>query len=300
MQTNSIDSNLLRLFSAFKGITFNPAIHQYTFNETGTIANSVTGLLKKYTPPFDGENISRRYAEKHNITVEEVRNLWGVKNVCSTVKGSLIHYFIECYFRSTFYDLTAKSTKDKVYNDFLESMTKKARQDKFTFTGDAEQLVDKLLLEAAYVVNNHVKNYLRDSAALTPVGVELILGDESLELCGSPDMIAYAPKTGGLIIQDWKTNGAAIDEPNTFNKFIVIDKWKIPYTKLHEYSLQLSFYAGILRRKGIEVDSNGWLIHFSDINPNYLLHKCVDYSEVVEWVFAELEQKFAWKQKKLN
>jgi hypothetical protein len=99
-----------------------------------------------------------------------------------------------------------------------------------------------------------------------------------LVLCGSPDMIAYAPKTGGLIIQDWKTNGAAIDEPNTFNKFIVIDKWKIPYTKLHEYSLQLSFYAGILRRKGIEVDSNGWLIHFSDINPNYVLHKCVDYS----------------------
>jgi hypothetical protein len=75
----------------------------------------------------------------------------------------------------------------------------------------------------------------------------------------------------------------------------VIDKWKIPYTKLHEYSLQLSFYAGILRRKGIEVDSNGWLIHFSDINPNYVLHKCVDYSEVVEWVFAELEQKFAWR-----
>ena len=302
MKTNSIDSNLLRLFSEFRGITFDSSNHRYTFPD-GTIGTSVTGLIQCYSPKFDSEGISKAYAKKHNMEVNDVLSMWALKNIFATTRGTLIHQFVEDYFRGLFFDLTAKSTKDKVYKDFTESMAKKSKMDKFTFVGNVEENVDKIIIEASYLVHNHVRNYLRDSSSLVPVLIEGILGDSLIELAGSPDMLCVHPTkliNGGHPIQifDWKTNGEIIiPDENTYNKFMIIGDYKIPANKYHTYSLQLSLYAGIMRRKSIAVSPIGWIVHFTNELDNYKVHKCVDYSEVVDWIFAEKEKQYAWKHK---
>ncbi|WP_276979149.1 PD-(D/E)XK nuclease family protein [Flavobacterium filum] len=86
-------------------IKFNKEDHSYT-DEHGNDYISVTTLIRKYSNEFDpmGE-ITRRYAFKHGMTVEQVREIWQEKANVSLVRGKAIHKVLEDYMNTGICDV---------------------------------------------------------------------------------------------------------------------------------------------------------------------------------------------------
>lgn len=95
-------------------INFNPETHSY-IDETGGKYVSVTTLLKKYSNEFDptGE-ITKRYALKHGLTVEQVLANWKEIADQSLTRGKTIHRVIEDYFNTGVYDYEHKRLIEQV------------------------------------------------------------------------------------------------------------------------------------------------------------------------------------------
>lgn len=71
-------------------IKFIDQTHCY-LNENGDQYRSVTSILKKLEPKKDWEKITRNYAKKHNLTVEEVKALWQLEKDISIERGKKAH-----------------------------------------------------------------------------------------------------------------------------------------------------------------------------------------------------------------
>ena len=80
-----------------KQVYFDPIEHKYT-NTKGERLISVSQLLHKFVNEFDptGE-ITRNYAKKHNMTVEEVIEKWRIINEESCTYGTAVHEELEHY-----------------------------------------------------------------------------------------------------------------------------------------------------------------------------------------------------------
>lgn len=67
-------------------------IHQYRWlEEPETKLTSVSTLIGHYHEKFDSELRSRKYAEKHGLTQEEVLKMWSDKATKAATKGTLYH-----------------------------------------------------------------------------------------------------------------------------------------------------------------------------------------------------------------
>lgn len=284
------DSNLLTLFSAFQGITFDDSCHRYTF-PSGRVAISVTTLINKYAPPFPAQAIAAAVAKKRGVAKEVVLNEWAVTNVVATTRGKLVHNYIENYHRKHYYDINSPEVVAAARAEFVKSINKKAKQDKFTLDVDVDAAMKTVYEHANLLIATHVKDFLAVSVGnLIPIAVEMIMGCEELGLCGSPDIVYYNSRYKCLQVWDWKTNGDVTTE-NTHNKFINIDGCKIPDTKFNHYSLQLTIYRELLRRLGVEVSDDLYFVHFGINEPTYKIYKCADMGDIVQHLFAKLEKE---------
>jgi ATP-dependent exoDNAse (exonuclease V) beta subunit len=107
--------------------------------------------------------------------------------------------------------------------------------------------------------------------------------DEELAIAGMTDMLFYNVKFKCFQIWDWKTN----KQLRTENKF---QRLKGPLAMLEDcemniYSLQLHTYKYILKRKlGLNL-GDCYIVWFNEKNPNYVIHKCYDFENVVPTMF---------------
>jgi len=292
----SVDSDLLKLYTAFNNICFNEDFHAYTFNN-GNKAISVTTLLNKFTPYFDAPKIATAVALRDGKTVEAVLQEWGVKSVISTARGKLCHAYLENHFKKRYYDINSDAIKATVMRDIQKSMTSNAQQNKYTFTGSYEAMHAEVMRQANILVSTHIAKFLADiKDSFVPVAIESVLADEKLGLAGTPDIIAYSNKLGKLIVLDWKFNSTASDFFDAEKKgSLNIDGCLIPASKYNIYSLQISTYLGLLRRAGISnLHDVGYIVHFDVEAPTYALHPTANCVEVIDYVFGQLEQKRHW------
>lgn len=73
-------------------LEFHPEEHLYRWKEQPDIKlTSVSTLIGMYHEKFDSELRSKKYAEKHNMSQEEVLKMWEDKKVKSQIKGTLYH-----------------------------------------------------------------------------------------------------------------------------------------------------------------------------------------------------------------
>ncbi len=89
-----------------------------------------------------------------------------------------------------------------------------------------------------------------------------MLYDESKELCGQADVLAWDWKTKEIIVMDFKTNKRIV-RGNPFNQYMLAPYEKLADTNYIHYSIQLDTYAKMLSNWGLPVSKKKYLIHFS-------------------------------------
>jgi len=73
-------------------LLFSEPDHRYYWDEQPDVKlTSVSTLIGMYHEKFDSELRSKKYAEKHNMSQEEVLQMWEDKKVKSQIKGTLYH-----------------------------------------------------------------------------------------------------------------------------------------------------------------------------------------------------------------
>lgn len=116
---------------------------------------------------------------------------------------------------------------------------------------------------------------------MSPVAVEMIVGDYDLGIGGTIDTLFYSINTNKHHIFDWKTN----------EKFGFNNSWKTfkePFDDLEDchlvkYSLQLSTYKVILKRNTDVSLGDNYIVWFDGLD--YQVIKAIDFTDrVEEWI----------------
>lgn len=242
---------------AFKDLDFDSDTHHYTYK--GKEGISVTRFLDQFKEPFDLEYWSKRKADEAGITQDQMKELWETKNEAAKLKGTNVHSYIEHLFTGCELNLITESIYYEQTKGPYEICCEQAR--------------------------NFKENL---PANLIPVAAELRMVDPEIMLFGTADYIFYNLDTKIYEVIDWKSN----------SKFTISSYYKlghpfnnIPNSKLDEYSLQLGLYKIILEKiTGLPFGISK-VVHFSELNNNYAIYNCKDYSVELNKVIASYKLK---------
>lgn len=158
-------------WNIFNDLKFNDFNHTYTLN--GEVLKSCTQLLKEYKNEVINEEITLKYAKKHNYDIQFVKDLWKMKALEGNVKGTLTHFYIESF------------CKYKIKNE-----------------------ISPLIKEEVNQFHKFYDEYFKDFEFLF---FEYRIYDETINLAGTIDCICR-DKFGKYYIFDWKTNKDLINE----------------------------------------------------------------------------------------
>lgn len=227
---------------------------------------SMTALIHSHSQPFDAEKIAPFTARKMGIPVQEVLDMWAYTNELSKVKGTHIHAFNEYKWQGKEYTYPKEDIIKQFGNDVLEPIWKQLTEIALQFY---EQYKDRLI----------------------PVGLELVVGDEEIGICGSIDFLCYSKKLKSLIIVDYKSNKEI--------KFTSYRGQKMTGCLSHledcnyiHYSLQLNGYQYILEKKtGLKLNNEHYLVWINENNSTYEIYKTKDLLREAKEMLEEQKEK---------
>lgn len=213
---------------------------------------SMTSLIHEHSQPFDAEKIAPFSAKKMGLSVKEVLGMWEFENNLAKIKGTHIHAYNEYLWQGKPYMYPIEDVKEKfdgvdVLKDMWPKLTKIAN--KFY-----EQYKDRII----------------------PVGLELVVGDEELKICGSIDFLCFSKKLNSLIIVDYKSNKAIKFKPYKGQKMTGVLSHLDDCNYIH-YSLQLNGYQYILEKKaGLKLNNEHFLVWMNENNDDFVIYKTKD------------------------
>lgn len=227
---------------------------------------SMTALIHDHSQPFDAEKIAPFTARKMGLPVQEVLDMWAFTNELSKVKGTHIHAFNEYKWQGKDY----MYPKDKVIEQF------------------GTDVLEPLWPQLTAIANQFYEDY---KDRIIPVGLELVVGDEELEICGSIDFLCYSKKLNSLIIIDYKSNKEIKFEPYRGQKMTGCLSHLDDCNYIH-YSLQLNGYQYILEKNtGLKLNNEHFIIWINEKNQNYEIYKTKDlYKEAKDMLYENLEK----------
>lgn len=214
---------------------------------------SGTSLIHKFGSPFDQRAIAERVAARDGRNVDEVIAEWKAKADASCLVGTRVHEVCE----------------DVLLNRAIRNTPADERE--------------RALMHAGYDAAVKVRT------SMQLIGVEKIVFDIDLRIAGTIDLLAKAAD-GSTWILDWKTNQKMRDT-NEYGQFMLAPVSHLPSCEVSTYSLQLSLYELILRRRGYippNTRVNRALIHLHE-DGTYQLVKLPDRaSEVKDMIITWL------------
>ena len=244
-----IDVNSLLIWQKFNCYNFVESTHSYYYNDK-KVEYSVTQFLSKFSKPFDSENISKKYAEKHGLTQEEVLAEWDKKGKISATSGTIIHSFLENAKRGKTFDI-----------DFSEA-------DKLDIRKEVEERVSILLPQA--------KEFHQDTLnKLFPIQLEYTVGLEHY-IAGNIDMLCWNERDNQFHIWDYKNVKAMNTTPSYWDGFCFYPFEKERDTNFIHYSMQLNTYKEILERVlGVHI-GGCYLVQFNytDKDSKFEIYPC--------------------------
>lgn len=192
--------------------------HEY-FNEKNEKYISVTSLLKRLEPKEDWDEIARKYAKKHKMTVEDVKKAWDYERDKSIIRGKKTHALEET---------TLINGKTSVV--FSEGNEKILKVVPSLLDNDVKESFSTKLEEGDYP--------------------ELLLWLDSCKLAGQADRVRIVNNT--IHIDDYKTN-KKIDRKSFVDyrgqsKKLMFPCQHLDACNFNIYSLQLNLYAYIIKR----------------------------------------------------
>jgi hypothetical protein len=244
------------LYTEFNNVKFIDSTHQYYVNYKQL--TSVTTYLGKFKKKFDENKFSLKKAEELGMTQAEILAEWKAINKKSTVKGTVVHNYIENLFLNKVYPYPVDFVMQELGEDSIRSEFETIRK-----------MVDEF--------------YQKTKGKLIPIKLEFIVYDEELGVAGMMDGLFYNVKSEEFQIWDWKTNHDFYKRP--FNNL------KSPISHLEEshvnlYSLQVNTYKYILKRRLPELKiGDCFLVWFNEKNKEADIIKAYDYMHYVDMLF---------------
>lgn len=258
-------TNIKKELDVFKKFHFEEEPHIYWWidknGQRKQAIISMTALIHSYSQPFDAEKQAPFTARKLGIPVEDVLANWKNTNEFSKVKGTHIHAFNEYIWQRKKYTYPKDDVIAKLGYDALEPIWAR-------LTSIATQFYNKY------------------KDRLIPIGIELTVGDEELEICGSIDFLCYSKKLKSLIIIDYKSNKEIKFKPYNHQKMLGCLSHLDDCNYIH-YSLQLNGYQYILERNtNLKLNNEHFIVWMNENNSTYEIYKTKDlYKEAKEMLF---------------
>lgn len=232
-----------RILTAFQDITFDEPTHTYTLN--GKTLPSVTTVLHKFMPPFDGETIASNYAEKHGMTKEYWLDEWKINSLKSTITGTLVHEFGESlfYLRSGHPERITASCVPKY----------EPKKNWLIPTRPKEEAIQLFYKEL------HPNLHLLLPEARMFTGLNKDVADLKQDVAGTSDILFYYidpdnPEKNGICIFDYKTNRSLENKYSRNNGKMLLPPFDDMVAEDQSiYTLQLSTYSIPLEEIGLNV-----------------------------------------------
>jgi hypothetical protein len=208
-----VTSKRHKVLNYFSGLKFNAEHHIYTHKNKNL--SSASGVIKKFTEPFEADKIAGFVARSRGISKQAVLQEWEDKKNAACDKGNRVHDFGENHGNY----LSGRGTNVP-----------------------PSDLYEEAVLKFWDSIPDHIH----------PFHMELQMFSEKLGIAGTADIILYNEKTDKFVIADYKTN---IDLFKNYKGKKMLapfnDMLDMPYSK---YVIQLSIYQHLLEQAGVEVE----------------------------------------------
>lgn len=227
---------------------------------------SMTALIHEHSQPFDAQKIAPYTAKKLGLSVQEVLDMWEHTNHLSTTKGTHIHAYNEYLWKGKTYMYPI----EKVKSEF-----------------DGLDVLKDIWPKLTKIANAFYEKY---HDRIIPIGLELVVGDEKIKICGSIDFLCFSKKLNCLVIIDYKSNKEIKFKPYKGQKMTGCLSHLDDCNYIH-YSLQLSGYQYILEKKtGLKVCNKHFLVWMNENNDTYEIYETKDLYEEAKLMLEEKEK----------
>lgn len=251
----NIDTQSLLIWQKFNCYNFVESSHQYFYYDR-PVKYSVTQYISKFFPEFNQDEISAKYAKKHNMSQESVLADWKRKADISAISGTIIHSWLE------------NSKRGKTF-DIDYSLAVKANV--------AEEVRDRvnILLPKAKAFHKETLG------KLYPIQLEYTVGIED-KIAGNIDMLCWNDYAQEFQIWDYK-NTKEISRIGFQNARCLSPFNDYQDCNFVHYSIQQNVYKAIIQRELSIAIGKCFLVHFDYINKDdsFEVFECANYQSIV-------------------
>jgi len=227
----------------FGKVVFNEKWHTYSYD--GQKLASVTSTANRLKPPFDQQGQAERYADRHDMSIEDVLADWERKREEGQRRGNLTHKYITDALEER---LQPVDDQFLALNERLPEMT--------AFDGFWRQVSGLMALAAP---------------------TEWIIGDAELGIAGRADALFKNSESGLVHYWDWKT-GKQFTTDNRFPPRMFAPFDDLDNCDLVNHSIQASLYRLIVERN-TDFEVGDSYILFLSRDGQYEVHKALDLRE---------------------
>lgn len=246
-------------------ISFFEEDHRYTIaHDPDTTYTSVTTWIHTLFPQFDSDKVIANmmrgsyWKPGHKYwgqTPEEIKALWKANGEAVSKEGTAMHAAIESFYNRYCWQFYQKQQQEQQQ----EGQRQRKRKPEPNPPTHADLLA---LYHADSQTQGGTKQgtqktkewqyflqFVADHPDLIPYRTEWMVYDESLQICGSIDMLFANLEDGTLSIYDWKRS-KEITRTNMQNEFSHhVELCHLPNANFWHYSLQLNMYKQLLQRQ---------------------------------------------------
>lgn len=278
-----------KLNDTFRDYIFIENGHTYLHEPTNTQLESVTTLLKRYCPKFDHKYWSAyKTFQKNGYDVKFIDNISFEVNgqKFSPIFDSTEDFDLEFTEKDLKYewDLLAKvgNTRGTILHNYMESLWHRKR-----YVDDIPSVINSLsAVEAIKYIKSieilkqlGLELYRELSETHSYVTSEFVVGDVSLGIAGTFDLLLYNKLSNKYEIWDYKTDKKFKTERELISGFY------IPFSTLAKYSLQLGIYKHLIT-KNCDIDiGHCYIVHFNYKKNQKTIIVTEDYSEQIKTFF---------------
>lgn len=263
-----VDINSILIWQSFNSYNFEEKTHSYYYQ--GKRVNlSVTQYIERFFEPFDRDSISKRYAEKHGLSQQEVLEEWDKKGKIASISGTMIHSYLE------------NAKRGKTFEpDYREAIK--------------ENLFDEVKERYEILLPQAIAFHQETLGRLFPIHLEYTVGIRDI-IAGNIDMLCWNHKAQEFQIWDYKN----LKEYTTRNFYGKHAKESFDYledsTQTH-YSIQLNTYKAILQRVlGIKI-GKCYIVHFNYAQPEegFKIYECLNLEKECNIELDKLEAEYGY------
>lgn len=224
-------------------VDFNDTKHIYNMrcDDGYKVLKGGTTFIKRFYKPFDSSFISKQCAKSWGVEEQTIEDLWNSNGTLTAAFGTVVHEALEHYINY-----------QKVGQKITKIRRKKGKPERENYAMPKHPFLRKTIKSLKRLTDKLDKEY-----GVEEVVAEALITDSKTGWGGLVDRLAILDSDKKIArVQDYKVNiNAEKEEP--YNKPLPPFS-HLPANKLTKYALQMSFYAGILKK-------HGWTIEGLDV-----------------------------------